>query len=719
MIVTDIEANGLLDTVSKFHCATIYDYSTNEYTKYRPHDFSAYLDALDAEVARGGLVVFHNGFRYDRKALTILAKKQLDRDFEIPKDQLLDTIVLTKLLWPDLIALDMSLVKKGKLPKQYMKRHSLEAWGYRLGEMKGEYKTDFKKAVEASGDIYRPGDEWLNFNERMMDYCVQDVVVGKALLERCFQNKWYFYKEESDKPTEWERFWDNCQPCVRIEHKAAWLLDIVQDNGYPLNVEFATKFHAQLQAELSKILVELRETFGNWFKPRNHPDAVPFPHPKTGKPLSKYAKVVFPKVGGLFKKPKNKAQREGREPCELDTRPYIKDCPYTPVETVYFNPASPDHLVKILLDAGWKPTIKTKGGGWSTAEDVLVDVVVDDPIAQSKIDIIRKYLVLQKREGMVRSWLEKVGDDGRIHGYIEPNGAGTGRATHSNPNVAQVTKASFDKETHEPLWGEAGKWGCECRYSFGAGWNMKLVDGKLVPDPWVQAGIDASGLELRCLGHFMAPYDGGEYIHTILTGDIHTMNQMAAGLPTRDNAKTFIYGFIYGGGDARIGLIVGGDAKDGKRLKNSFLKKVPAIAKLRDKLQDTLVADSKWIGGEQIVKWKKKHIRGIDNRKVDIRSPHSALNFLLQGAGAVICKVWMIRVEERLVEAGLKHGWDGDFVFMAWVHDEVQYAARTQEIADFIISEAQLAMREVQEMFNFRCQLDTEGKSGSTWMDCH
>lgn len=128
---------------------------------------------------------------------------------------------------------------------------------------------------------------------------------------------------------------------------------------------------------------------------------------------------------------------------------------------------------------------------------------------------------------------------------------------------------------------------------------------------------------------------------------------------------------------------------------------------------------SSWVGKEQKVIWKRKYIKGLDGRRVDLRSPHSALNFLLQGAGAVICKHWMIRCEERLQALGLKHGWDGDYVQMAWVHDEIQWAARTKEIAEIIVRESQLAMRDVQEFYNFRCQLDTEGKIGKTWMDCH
>lgn len=121
----------------------------------------------------------------------------------------------------------------------------------------------------------------------------------------------------------------------------------------------------------------------------------------------------------------------------------------------------------------------------------------------------------------------------------------------------------------------------------------------------------------------------------------------------------------------------------------------------------------------QQVKWKRRWIKGLDGRKVHVRSPHAALNTLLQSAGALICKLWIIKTEEMLVEKGLKHGWDGDFAYMAWIHDEIQVACRTEEIAKTVIEVAQEAMRWVGEHWNFRCLLDTEGKMGANWKECH
>ncbi|SOL37515.1 DNA Polymerase [Yersinia phage fPS16] len=704
MLLTDIETNGLLPTVNKFHCAVTYDYTTDEYIKYRPQDFGAYIDALEAEVARGGLIVFHNGHKYDIPVIELLAKSILGRDVSFPKENVLDTLVLSRLIFANIKDTDAGLLRSGKLPGKRFGSHALEAWGYRLGEMKGEYNDDFKAMLASEGVQYEDGMEWLHFNEEMMEYNVQDVVVTKALFEKLVCQSYYFPNESPVGRTEAEHFWNGSLQCVKIEHDAAWLLAKMERNGYPVDREGLEKLYAELAGRRGELLVDLTNTFGSWYAPKGGTEQ--FLHPRTGKPLSKYPRVKTPKTGDIFVAPKNKKQREGLEPCALAKTEFMKGAPYTPVQHVTFNPSSRDHIQRVLQLAGWIPTEFTKAGAPKVDDEVLEGVHVGDPVAQRSIELIQEYLMLQKRIGQVaegdNGWLRMIQEDGRIHGSVNPNGAVTGRATHSFPNVAQVPSGK------KP-------YGVPCRSAFGAEHNK--TGGK--PDPWIQVGVDASGLELRCLGHFMHRYDDGEYVETILTGDIHTKNQLAAGLPTRDNAKTFIYGFLYGAGPAKIGQIVNGTAEDGKRLIKNFLEQTPAIAALREAIQSSLVESSTWRGGEQKVVWKRRWIRGLDGRKVHVRSPHAALNTVLQSAGAIICKLWIIETERLLLEAGLKHGWDGDFAYMAWVHDEIQVACRTREIAEIVNVKAQEAMRLVGEIFEFRCQLDTEGNIGANWNDCH
>ena len=311
----------------------------------------------------------------------------------------------------------------------------------------------------------------------------------------------------------------------------------------------------------------------------------------------------------------------------------------------------------------------------------MVDEVVLGKLNYPPCKILTEYLLIQKRVSQLnegaQAWM-KCEKKGKIHGSVNPNGAVTGRATHSYPNISQVPSS-------------ASPYGSECRELF------------TVPPGWVLVGADASGLELRCLAHFMAKWDGGKYAEILLSGDIHTENQKAAGLQTRPQAKTFIYAFLYGAGDAKIGSIVGGDASVGRKLKQKFLRSLPALGRLVEAVQGAA---------------KRGYLIGLDGRRIHVRSSHAALNTLLQGAGAIACKQWLVFLEEHL-SSKFKHGWDGDFAFCAWSHDEVQIACRTPEIAEYVAKVAPEMVTKAGEHFGFRCVLAGESKSGKTWADTH
>ncbi|XRA87120.1 DNA polymerase [Pseudomonas putida] len=268
-----------------------------------------------------------------------------------------------------------------------------------------------------------------------------------------------------------------------------------------------------------------------------------------------------------------------------------------------------------------------------------------------------------------------------------------------------------------------------------------------MPLGWLLVGADASGLELRCLAHFMARYDGGKYVDILLNGDIHWANVQAMGITSekrddhntlhklyRDGAKTFIYAFLYGAGDEKVGTIVfgmvakakalgldyqhlldvffnGQDNPDeealkaaGKKLKATFLRKTPALKKLVKAVKEAA---------------KRGHLVGLDGRHVHVKSAHAALNYLLQGAGALACKQWLVFLDDELQARGLKHGWDGDYAFCAWVHDEVQIACRNEAIAVIVREAAEACVAKAGEAFNFRCPLAGESKMGLNWAETH
>jgi DNA polymerase I len=329
-----------------------------------------------------------------------------------------------------------------------------------------------------------------------------------------------------------------------------------------------------------------------------------------------------------------------------------------------FNLGSRKQIGEYLVDFGWKPERFTPTGQPIVDEKTLSEVT---HIREAKL--IADFLLIQKRIAQVDSWVEAVQEDGRVHGFVIPNGAITGRMTHRSPNMAQVPSV------HSP-------YGTECR----ACW--------IVDEGNVLLGVDASGLELRMLAHYM---NDDEYIKEILNGDIHTANQRAAKLESRDKAKTFIYALMYGAGDEKLGSVVGGSTADGKRARQYFFDNKPTFKSLRDRVQRAA---------------SKKYLKGLDGRKLYIRNAHSALNTLLQGAGAIVMKKALSILDDVLKLNAVP------YKFVANIHDEWQLEV-PKDKADFIGQFAVDSITKAGEHFNLRCPLDGEYKIGGNWSETH
>ena len=326
------------------------------------------------------------------------------------------------------------------------------------------------------------------------------------------------------------------------------------------------------------------------------------------------------------------------------------------------NLGSRQQVGRHLMHYGWKPEEFTPHGKPRVDESTLKDV--DIPEAK----IIARYLMLQKRQGQINGWLDAVNTDtGRIHCRVHTMGTVTHRMSSSNPNLQQVTASGKE-------------YGAEMRALF------------TVPKDKVLVGADLSGLELRCLAHYMGD---SNYTQEILTGDIHTANQKSAGLDTRDKAKTFIYAFLYGAGDAKIGSIAGGSVAEGKTLKANFLNNTPALKVLRERA-------GKATG--------KGYLKALDGRHIRIRSEHSALNFLLQSAGAIIAKrAWVIF-----------HGLAThlEYLQLGVIHDEIQIECNPRD-AEEIGQLAVKAMELTTDYYKLNCPITGEYKIGRSWNDTH
>ena len=492
--------------------------------------------------------------------------------------------------------------------------HGLESWGYRLKFNKGDY-----------GDNQ---DAWDAYTPEMLEYCKRDVELNTKVYMALRQESRGFTPQS-----------------VRLEHSVAKIIDQQRRNGFELDTKKAMMLVAMFQDKLTQVESTVHETF----KPKVIVQEL---YPK------------YTKSGALSKLAQDFDNRGVRltddEWAEMNrTKEYVTR--RTPVP---FNLGSRKQIGEYLVDAGWKPKNFTPTGQPIVDEGTLSRVKGIPEAA-----LIAEYLMLQKRLAQVNSWLKALEPDNRIRGYVNHNGAVTGRMTHSHPNTAQIPS------TNSP-------YGKECREC----WTVK--DGNQL------VGIDASGLELRMLAHYMN--DEG-YTNEILNGDIHTTNQKLAGLESRNQAKTFIYALLYGAGDAKLGSVAKQGKARGRELRNAFLDSLPSFKSLVQRVQRES---------------KKGFLKGLDGRKVVVRSEHAALNTLLQSAGAIVMKEALVILDNSIKEMRL------DAKFVANVHDEWQIECRASD-ADKVGKLGVEAIIQAGKNLNLNCPLDGDFNIGDGWHETH
>jgi len=451
----------------------------------------------------------------------------------------------------------------------------------------------------------RLGNQKIEFNFEDFDSGLTDEMQEYCIQDVKLTCELYKYLMHSFKD------WKDATQSILLEHEIAVICKRQEDNGFKLDVSNAETLRAELSDRMGIIEDEVQSVFPPIVEERWSE--------KTGKRL--------------------------------------KD------KVTIFNLASRKQISERLMTLGWKPTKHTEKGQPIVDEGTLKGI--DIPEAQ----LIAEYLMLQKRVGLIDSWLKHVDKtDNRVHGGIITNGAVTGRMTHRNPNLGQVPSVN-------------SPYGAECRKLF------------TVDDGNVLVGTDLAGIELRCLAHYM---QDAEWTEELLNGDIHQKNADAAGI-TRPQAKTLIYATLYGAGPAKVGSIVGGGAKEGNEVLYRFYSNTPKLRQLMEKVQKVA---------------SKGYVPGLDGRRILVRSEHAALNSLLQGCGAIIAKQWAIEAHKAFKARQIP------VRQVAFVHDEIQietaerYGEDVAQIMCDAASQAGITL-------GFRCPVDAESKIGKNWFDTH
>lgn len=594
-LIFDIETDGLLNETTRIHSLVIYDTEKEKLYSFADRDGNTLSEIEEgmAMLEDADEISGHNIVKFDIPVI-----QKLYPSFK-PKGKLFDTLLMSKLVYPDIGEIDDRKIRKGLYPKEIRGRYSLKAWGYRLKEYKGDYCEQ--------------EDCWNEWTPDMQRYCEQDVMVTKKLFE--------LLKSKNIS-----------QEAVELEHKFAQIIFKQEQRGVYFDKTRAIELTGQLLQRKTELEQELKRYF----------------------PTETRTEVFIPKANNR-------------------TRGYVKGEPFTKYIDVEFNPSSRQMIAERLIKKyNWKPTELSPTGLPVINEEVLEGLeFVEAPI-------LKEYFLVTKVLGQLsdgrNAWLKLISPDGAIHGRVDTIGAVTGRCTHNSPNLAQV-----------PAVG--GFMGKECRELFKAREGYKLV------------GCDASGLELRCLAHYM---NDPEYTHEILNGDIHTKNQQMAGLSTRAEAKRFIYAFNYGGGDSLIGSIVGGDSAKGRAIKKKFLEGLPKLKKLID--------------GVQLKVKNRGYLYGIDKRVLKVREQYKGLNVLLQSAGAIVMKKALCILNDDIEAKGWKI--NDDIAFVLNIHDEYQAEVKPELVEEYKVMAVE-AIRKAGEYFGFRCPLDGEAKEGLNWCQTH
>lgn len=599
MIVFDLETTEIpkegISKIKGIHCIAAKCIETGElYFADRKTGYDSILKTLSNASGISG----HNIIGFDIPVL-----QHFFPDFK-PQGEVFDTLVMARALWNDVIIKDFGRVKAGRLPARLKGRHSLEAYGYRLGCLKGEY-----------GRITE--DAWDKYTPEMAEYCKQDVEVTAEL----------YLREMKACPS--EKMW-------KIENKFASAIHIQEDTGVMFDFDKALDLTATLRTLKTGYFDQLVSEFGPVMEPVAN-----------GKTFISTRKNV-----------KMKILTAGVEYCKI--------------KMVEFNPGSRLQIAERLIKKyGWKPVDFSPKGGVTINEKILASL--DYPEAK----LLTEYLTVGKRLSQMadgnQAWMKKITMEGRIHGRVNTGGAISGRCTHSTPNLAQVPASG-------------APFGSECRSLFTVRKGYKLI------------GCDASGLELRCLAHYLHAFDGGVYGNTILNGDIHVTNQQAAGLKTRNLAKKFIYMWLYGAGAAALSAELACSKEEASKTAQKFIKKSPAIKKLKE-----LVAEKVKTNG---------YLKGLDGRRLRTRSDHSALNLLLQSAGALVMKQWLVLVMEQIE----LHWLDAKPVLN--IHDEAQFEVR-EDHAQGVADICEAMMPKAGEYFNFKIPIEGEAKIGNNWSETH
>jgi len=328
-----------------------------------------------------------------------------------------------------------------------------------------------------------------------------------------------------------------------------------------------------------------------------------------------------------------------------------------------------------LLSIGWKPDEyqrKKVGFEWVTMGPKLTTTSLEKLGEIGKM--IDEYYTIRNRHSVIRGWMDQIKDN-RLHGNMWTIGTPTFRCRHEViVNLPAVT----------------------------ASWGKELRELFIADEGYVVVGADSSGNQLRGLCHYVGN-DG--FTNEVIYGDQHSRNADALGC-SRPVAKSYLYAYLFGAGDAKLGQVLTGqsNAAAGKKSRADFAKGIKGLAELKEKLSRV---------------WKQTHFTqgdgwfpALDGRPVFCGSEHQTLNYLLQSAEGITCKAALAYAMEKIDEEKLRAE------PRLFYHDEIAYVSHPED-ADRVGEILQEAFREAPKRFNVTCMDGGDYVKGQSYADVH
>ena len=646
-LVFDLEANGFVNEATQLWCISTFNIETRETKTYS--DFDKKVPSIEEglEVLRNAdRLIGHNIIMYD---LPLLEKLYAFKT----KAVLIDTFLMSQLL-------DFN-----RTLGRYEGRHGLAMWGEHFGVPKPEQ------------------EQWEVFEPAMLNRCEVDVQINVRVYSQLMKEL-----KESGVPKSVVSREFNVAKISAKQVKNGWLID---ERLAQRHIGFLSREIDKLRTKIDPMMPPIIKCPDVWVTNSECNEILETKnfdydsHLKGGMRLRKCHKPKYTQAGNIFA-PQIK-WFEGFNFINLLTKDKVKiNGAYCKIEITSARLTQTAEVKKLLFKNGWKPTewnVKRDAEGkYIRTSAKLTEDSYGSIKGQLGQDIAlhatysHRLNTLQNQKNDKKGWMGVRRGDGRLECVPFTLGTATGRMSHRNLVNVPGAKSTFGKEMRQVFIAPTGK---------------------------VLVGCDLASAQLRLLAAAMGDKS---YSESVIKGkesegtDVHSINMRAAGLKTRDQAKTFIYGFLFGAGDAKIGQIVGGGAKDGRKLKTQFLKTFPTLKRLQNRLK------------LEFEKTGNKFITAQDGRHLQVGSDHKLLNYLLQGNEAILAKEWAI-ISDKLIKKN-----NIDCKLLAIVHDEQNFECSegdAEKLAVLLEKSATMA----GEKLGFDCRMDGNSKIGHSWYDIH